>query len=224
MTETRNRGCLIVAHNRQELLDQCIEAIWPQVDDVLVIDNASDPELKVSYRPEAPVRLQYIPDQPPVLSRFWNHGINFFRDLYGNEPWDLAVLCDDALPPVGWFDAVTAAMRSTGAAVGCSNPYGGFHDPILKTWPDSDIVHRMPGWAWIMDGSKPLKANESMAWWWFDTDFDFNARRLGGMVMIGGYGVPNQRPNEYTNGKPELGAQAGRDGEAFMKLWGSRPW
>jgi hypothetical protein len=219
----RVRLCIVLAHGRQELLNQCLEAIWPQVDDILVLDNASDPKLTTPEELDD-VRLQYIPDQPPNISRFWNQGLDFFADIYESEDWDVALLCDDALPPSGWFDAVTSAMRATGAAIGCSNPWGAFHDPILKTRPDSDIVHRMPGWAWIMDGSKKIRARESMAWWWCDTDVDFQSRALGGMVMIGGYGVPNQRPNEFTNSKPELGARTALDAAAFAEFWGFRPW
>ena len=61
---TKKRAAFIVAHGRQELLDQCIAAISPQVDRILVLDNASKPELEV---PED-VTLLRLPDQPPNLA------------------------------------------------------------------------------------------------------------------------------------------------------------
>src|SRR4029453_13791673 len=66
----RAKAALIITPHRPRPLADCIRAIRPQVDDVLVIDNASDPKAHVP--PE--VWLEYIPDQPPHLARFWNHG------------------------------------------------------------------------------------------------------------------------------------------------------
>jgi hypothetical protein len=218
----RGRGALIVAHNRQELLDQTIAAIRPQVDTTMVLDNASDPKLTV---PEG-VGTMYVPDQPPNLAKFWNMGLDFYAHWYGKQGWeyDVAILCDDAPVPDGWFAAVTEAMRGTGAVVGCSNPWGHAHAPVLKTEPDRDIAGRMPGWAWVTAGSAGLRADERLHWWYQDTKVDWDARRSGGMVMIGGYPVSNQRPNEFTVSRPDLNEQAGRDGEMFAQIEGWRPW
>ena len=227
-----DRYAIILTHNRPELLRECVEAIGPQVDHVIVIDNASSPPVSISNLPNGQARLfaLYVPDQPPNLSRLWNLGLNkveFIRDIHRlsrEDPWYVAFLCDDAIAPPGWYDAVTAAMRETGATAGCSNPWGTEHPPRVKTAPDGDIAGRMPGWAFVLDGSKGIRADERLQWWWNDTMLDFDARRCGGMVMIGGYLVPNREPNHYTNTKPELGEQAGRDGEMFAQIHGSRPW
>lgn len=216
----RARAALIITHNRPGLLADCIRAIRPQVDDVLVIDNASDPKAHVP--PE--VWLEYIPDQPPNLARFWNHGFNFFDKIYDGRPYDVAVLCDDAIVPEGWFDAVVQGMRNTGAAIGCSSPWGMEHPPMIKTAPDRDIMGRMIGWAFVMDASRGLRADENMQWWWFDTDLDWQARSAGGFVMVGGYSVPNVHPGQYTNERPGLGEQAGRDRLAFVRKHGWVPW
>lgn len=217
----RHRGALILTHNRPELLQQCIEAIQHQVDLVLVIDNASSPPAEV---PEH-VRLLRLPDQPPVLSRWWNIGWDVLRGLVGHEPMDIATLCDDVYVPEGWFAAVTAAMRVAEAALGCSNPFGHQHPPRVKVQPDNNIAERCPGWAHIHDATKGLRADESMHWWRFDDDFDIGARLNGGMVMIGGYQTLNRQPNHYTNAIPALGEQAGRDAEAFKRKYnGWLPW
>jgi glycosyltransferase involved in cell wall biosynthesis len=220
----RGRGALILAHNRQELLDQTVAAIRPQTDTIMVIDNASEPKLTV---PEG-VGSMFIPEQPPVLSRFWNIGLDWFVQWYDSQGcglnYDVAVLCDDAPAPEGWFTAVTEAMRETGAAIGCSNPWGHGHAPVLKTQPDRDIMGRMPGWAWITKGSLGLRADERLHWWFQDTKIDWDARRMGGMVMIGDHPVPNQRPNEFTAARPDMAEQAGRDGEMFAVIEGWRPW
>jgi hypothetical protein len=218
----RGRGALILAHNRQELLDQTVAAIRPQTDTIMVIDNASEPKLTV---PEG-VGSIFIPDQPPVLSRFWNIGLDWFVQWYDSQgrgrDYDVAVLCDDAPVPEGWFTAVTQAMRETDAVAGSSSPWS--QPRVMKYDMDSDIRNRMCSWAFVMDGASKVRADESMHWWWFDSDFDISMRMNGGTVLIGTHPVPNQQPNYFTVMKPELNEQAGRDGEIFVAKHGRAPW
>lgn len=214
---------MILGHNRQELLDQTVQAIRPQVDTLLVIDNASDPRLIV---PEG-VGTMYIPDQPPNLARFWNMGMAFFQgwyERYQRPGYDLAILCDDAIVPDGWFQAVAQAMRDHSVVAGSASPWGHVLPEILKYDWDGDIAHRMCSWAFIVASEANVRADESMHWWYFDTDLDMQLRQHGGTVLIGTHAVPNMQPNHYTNIKPELGAQAGRDREAFSAKWGRLPW
>jgi glycosyltransferase involved in cell wall biosynthesis len=220
--DERGKVALIITHNRPELLARCIEMIRPQVGFVLVIDNASDPPAVIPE--DGPICLMQVPDQPPNLAALWNKGWEFFKEFFDGQPYDVAMICDDVTVPPGWFDAIVAAMRETGAATGCSNPWGVYHEPRVKHSFDNDISGRMTGAAYIIDGTKGIVADERMRWWWQDTDIDMQARQAGGMVMIGGYQAVNTLPNEYTTTKPELGAQAGQDGNVFAEKWGSRPW
>lgn len=227
-----NRFAIILTHNRPDLLRDCVNAIGPQVDTVIVVDNASDPPAVVveilppGLGDACRVVLVTVPDQPPNLAALWNRGLDLVAGWQGDQPgpWPIAILCDDTVVPDGWFTAVTDAMTATGAAAGCSNPWGAQHEPRLKTAPDGDLAGRMPGWAFILDGAKNLRADESMHFWWCDTDLDWQARAAGGMVMIGGYAVPNVRPNDFLTTVPGLNEQAGRDGEAFTAKWKWRPW
>lgn len=213
---------MILAHNRQELLNMTIAAIRPQVDTLMVIDNASEPRLTV---PEG-VGTMFIPEQPPNLAKFWNMGLDFFVDWYKryDMTYDVAILCDDAVVPEGWFSAVVQGMRECVAVAGSSSPWGHPFPPMSKYGWDEDIAHRMCSWAFIVDGSCPVRADESMRWWWFDTDFDLQLRAAGGTVLIGTHPVANQQPNYYTNIKPELGAQTGADREVFVAKYGRTPW
>lgn len=218
-----NRFGIILTHNRPELLRECVQAIMPQVDVVIVVDNASEPPVEV---PDDVV-VMYVEEQPPNLSRLWNLGIDAatVMALDDGEEFYIALLCDDAIVPAGWFEAVTTAMEQHGAAAGCSSPgWDAVGFTMKKTAPDNDLVYRMPGWAFILDGNKNLHADERLHWWWCDTDLDWRARTVGGMVMIGGYPVPNRLPNDFTLNVPGLLDQAGQDGLTFAEIHGSRPW
>ena len=213
---------MIITHNRPALLRQCVAAIQPQVDTVIVIDNASQPP--AASLAQYGVIMMRDWTQPPNIAQMWNRGIDAVRTICGCA--FVAFLCDDAIVPPHWFDAVTDGMAETGAVAGCSNPFpDSHHAPVLKTQPDGDLWGRMPGWAFVLDVSSGIRADESMHWWWCDTDIDWQARAKGGMVMISGaFAVPNALPNDFTGSRPELGARTGVDGEAFAAKWGSRPW
>lgn len=229
-----NRFAVILAHNRPELLCETWCAIGPQVDLVIVIDNASAPPVDADAltAPGWATVVIRVPDQPPNLSRLWNIGIDRAVDAYEGQAGEdkgrpfVAVLCDDAPPPPGWFAAVTAAMAETGAVVGASAPLG-FTFPgqphRVKRERDSDLAGRMPGWAWILDPVSPVRPDERFEWWWGDSSVDWEAREAGGMVLIGTHAVPNLRPNEFSV-RPEQAAQIAVDSQRFVDKYGWRPW
>ena len=251
-----NRFAVIITHNRPELLHLCVAAISPQVDAVIVLDNASEPPVTHGQvassvrtgRTEADlaglrgqangcrVVLVNEPTQPPDLPLLWRMGLGMARSLYMGDhdlrhnlptlqDYHVAMLCDDAIVPTGWFSTVRAEMVRTGATAGASDPFNRPGYSVVKAAPDNDIMGRMPGHAYMLNATPP-DPDSSMRWWWCDTDMDFQARKMGGMVMVGSerLGVQNERPNEYTNAKPELAEQAGRDAAAFVAKWGFRPW
>lgn len=215
---------IILTHNRPELLAECVAAIAPQVGLVLVIDNASDPPAEMAPW-DHHTRIVYDDEQPPNLGRLWNVGFDYIESACVDaDEWDVAVLCDDADVPPDWFRTVADGMREHGAAIGCTHQINPTSAPILKTEPDSDIINRMPGWAWVCAGEKQLRAHEGLKWWWVDTDMDWRARAAGGMVVLPGPVVVNKKPNDFTGSVPGLGEQAGRDGELFAEIHGWRPW
>lgn len=223
----RQRAATVLTHNRQELLLICLEALRLQVDEILVIDNASDPPALIPPSWQSfqggNVTLLQDPEQPPNLSRMWNLGIDYFVDKHEGVV-DIAVVCDDAIVPAGWFDAVTHGMRQTGAVIGCSNPWGWPHPPRLKTAPDRDVMGRMPGHAWIIDGSRGVRADERFRYWYGDTKIDTDARRAGGMVMVGGFPVPNMKPDDFITKVPGLAEQAAADAAMYAAIEGATPW
>jgi GT2 family glycosyltransferase len=190
------------------------------VDEIFIMDNASDPPINIKDLEDVfgatAVSCTYVPTQPPNLAALWLEGLEQAMSAGGRY---VAFLCDDAPPPEGWYDAVVAAMKETGAAVGCS----GGHRQWILTEPDRNIATRMPGWAFVLDAGSGVRPDTSMAWWWLDTDIDFQARKAG-MVTIAGYGVHNIHPNEFTGSRPWAAEVIGRDTLAFQAKHGPRPW
>jgi hypothetical protein len=198
--------------------------IGDQVDMIYVIDNGSDPPIHEAVWGVDPMQVVVIRDseQPPNLSRLWNLGLDQIAMTAAREH-KVAVLNDDTRIPPGWFDAVAEAMDRTGAAAGCSSPWDGrLVQELLKTEPDSDLMNRMVGWAFILRGETVLRADERLRWTWGDSKLDWDARRAGGMVVIPGYRVDNLYPDQSTTGV--LAEQSGRDRATFQEIEGWNPW
>lgn len=205
-------AAIILTHNRHDMVKRTANQISTQVDEVFIIDNASNPPVQSEHS------VIYVPDQPPNLARFWNMG--FAAAVYHKY---VSVLCDDAIVPDGWFEAVTKAMDHFDATIGCSNalPSGRVS---YKTQPDNNIGERLCGWAFVIRNDRNLRADESMHWWFFDTDLDWQARQNGGVVIINTHTVHNEMPNHYTVTKPELTDRAAKDRLVFANKWGYAPW
>lgn len=221
------RYAVVLTHNRPDLLDGCVEAIAPQADVVIVVDNASDPPTRDDGWPPNVV-VKHIPDQPPNLSRLWNQQLDAIAALeepfVGMHPavpgvWDVALLCDDVVVPPDWYDRVATGLREWGAAAASAHSY----EPSPASYLLTDLTNgadRMCPWCFMLPGEKGLRADETLRWWYCDTDVDWQARRTGGTVIVAGAVAPNLRVGEYTATKPELGEQAGHDAAAFHAKWG----
>lgn len=225
------RAAVIPTHNRPAELQRCVEAISPQVDLLVVIDNASEP--RADPRPVGPLlHLMGDPEQPPNLSRLWNRGLEFVQQfmhrfdlLDETGRWDVAVLNDDAVPPPSWFDAVAGAMRREGADAASSYPFDDLTPDYVcvhRNGPPS-IATRLAGWAFILRGEwNGARIDESMRWMFSDDDVSYRAKLAGGLVHVGGFPVPNTGADTSTRGV--LAEQGGRDRAAFVEKHGVQPW
>lgn len=226
------RYVVIPTHNRHRLLTDIVHRVQADVDVIIIVDNASEPCITADsinfsvYDHDTTLIIISDPEQPPNLSRLWNVGIDLaalMSQESNDQFWDVSIFNDDVIIPPGWFDAVSNALRSHETAiVGCSAIYSHLRAPLLKTAQDHDLLTRMTPWAFTMKGEKGLRYDETMRWWWSDTDLDWQARLAGGVLIIPGYIVLNTLANSSTIG--ELAAQAGRDRVTFGQKWGYNPW
>jgi hypothetical protein len=231
------RYAIIPTRNRPEQLISLLKQLEGQVDLVYVIDNASDEPLsslwlRVSV-PNVRTIVERDDEQPPHLYKMWNTAFNVIEGtakIMGEKLWDVAVFNDDTSLPAGWCDYVANALsRNPGddnrqvPAIACTYAQTGISNvPYLKTQIDGNIMTRMCPWAFVVRGELGLRADESMRWWWGDTDFEWQAIQAGGVLMLPGEAPLNTLANSTTHGA--LAEQAGRDGETFALKWGRRPW
>jgi hypothetical protein len=231
------RLAVVPTHNRPQELQRLIAAIAPQCDYMIIIDNASNPPVPRFEVEDWPIgrtglshscwiRVVHDGEQPPNLSRLWNVGIDFATYLHSHAPeFDVAVLNDDAVPPPGWWDAVSGAMRATGAAAGSADPFGHLPAGASRLWgPHAPlaVTTRLTGWAFILRGEVGLRADERLRWWYGDDLLSLRAREAGGVVHVGGVPVENTYADQSTLGA--LAEQAGRDRATFVEITGRQPW
>lgn len=216
---TRPSYAVVLTHDRPGLLARCVDAIAPQVDHVIVVDNASDPPVLLDSKPPN-TTVVYVPDQPPNLARLWNRQLDVIASRrWPRRPWDVALLCDDVEVPAGWFACVSDAMRAHDAAAASTHSYAPAPRPYVLT-ELTNGADRMCPWAFMLPGEKGLRADESMRWWYCDTDLDWQARLSGGTVVAAGPVAVNQLVGDFTARRVDLSLQAHRDGATFNAKWG----
>jgi len=220
------RYAIIPTRDRPTDLAALVDELHLQGATVVVVDNGSSPP---AAPPEAhgggACTVIIDSEQPPNLSRLWNLALDEVEaqaHLRGLTAWDVGVFNDDTVIPAGWFDAVTATLRTSGAAAACSDAYGILTTQTMKLAPDRDVLTRMCPWAFVVRGELGWRADETLRWWYGDTDADWAFRHLGGVAIIPGYRAGNTCANSTTVGA--LAEQAGRDRETFRLKHGWVPW
>jgi len=203
----RLRYAVIPTRDRPQDFADCVAAIAPQVDAVLVIAHEDD-AWAYAYEHLRPDdwQIYYHPDGPPNISRMWNLGLDEAHYRAKGRPYDVAVLNDDVIVPPDWFDRVTEAMLLEDASAGCVRRV---HD------------RRMTGYAFILNGDDGLRADEQFQWWAGDDDLERQASALGGVALADGPDVEHRHPNSTTVGV--LAEVAREDLVRFEQKWGHRP-
>jgi hypothetical protein len=215
----------VIPTNGRECVNQCLDAILPQVDFVVVIETKG-------ATPVAPrENVHKFWDEGDInISRWWGHGLDLVewrieRDstypVSSRRRWDVAILNDDAIVPPDWFDGVATKMREMKAVAASSGNHTTM--PILYRTPGPvDLFNRMQGFAFILAGEAGIEPDERFSWYCSDDHIDWTARQLGGVVIVPGFPVQHLAPNGQVT--PQINEQIARDMQNFVDLWGMRPW
>lgn len=209
----------LIPTNGRPCFKECLAAIGRQVSDVVVVEGGPDAQIL------DPDGFSIIREPELNISKWWNLGLTLIESRMkqdGIKRWDVAILNDDTIVPPGWMEAVTSAMREENAAAGCSGGTAVPHRIVHRQPGPVGLITRMKGFAFVLAGGKGVRANENLRWYFSDDHVDWLSRKLGGMVMIPGFGVEHLHPNEQMG--PELQAMVPEDAARFVAFWGARPW
>lgn len=195
---TRQRFAVIPTHNRPQDFQDCLEAVWPQVDHVFVVSHMAEYMPGPAQGPKCTV-IRYEWRQPNI-STMWNLGLDSAHEWAKGQPYDVAVLNDDCIVPSDWFSRVTRGMQRHDAGAGC----------VQRSFDT-----RMAGYAFILNGDRELRADPQFQWWYGDDDLQ---RRAGRIAFVPGQDVVHRHPNSTTVGR--LAEIAAEDGLRYQKKWG----
>jgi hypothetical protein len=189
---------------------------------VIVVDNGEN-YVAPHVHPHTYIRSHDWNGEPVNLSELWNMGLDWAEELAYGDEFVVSVFNDDLVLPPMTVHQLADGIITANAAASYIRPYG-LTTEVYGADAPLTLGNRMVGYAFALRGSKKLRADERFMWWWGDTDLDIQARAAGGVVGMPIWGLGHMDPNGYTNRRPELYEQAGRDGQAFLEKHGFRPW
>jgi hypothetical protein len=160
------------------------------------------------------------------IQRWWNIGLDtvqLLAEASGHDQWNVLVLNDDVICPPGTVSRLSEALREYNAVAAYPNQ----HDELKAVYRLAEPIplhRRMTGYAFLLDGTWGLRADEDFVWWFGDDDLFWRANELGGSVLVPGCRVVHQFPDGWQSKYPELVAQTPLDRETFVRKWGKAPW
>ncbi len=189
----------------------------------IIIDTGYDPPLTDVYGDVDIIRDDV---EPRNISRWWNRGLDAAHAVQSfiDEEYVVAILNDDLVLPPGFVSRLASAIMRHDAAAAYPNQHGWQRDGdfVHRIAAPISLYRRMTGYAFALRGSKQIRADETLQWWYGDDDIDWKARQRGGSVLVGDLTVQHLLPNSTTVG--ELATQAGLDRGRFEAIWGRTPW
>jgi hypothetical protein len=224
----------IIPSNGRECLDQAIEAIYPQVDRVLITWTSAWDGRRSLPRPDDDKILYAIwrnrpggADPAPNISAWWNEGLENAKEISRHDfpsrtEWDVAILNDDAIVSEDWFERISRGMRRHGGAAASSGARHGITEVLTEPGPVPGWPNPLQGYAFMLAGEKGLRANEDLHWYFTDNYIDWESRKLGGTVILPVCSVQHLYPNGQMD--HDLQVRTGVDAQVFVDLYGMRPW
>ena len=214
--------------------EESAKSVVPQVDRTFVIETAP-----FEWVPGSLVSKITDHSRPKNISRWWNLGIMAAQwrahDL-GASAWNVLIMNDDVIACPHLVRTLSAALR-LGKLEGYPPEEIAGESPVLA-YPDNfigdryalnlapgpvDLTTRISGWCFMIKGESGLRADDRLVWWYGDDCLDWQAREMGGALMVPGCAVEHLYPGKTTSADPELTAQTHRDRLMFQSIWSSTP-
>lgn len=132
------------------------------------------------------------------ISMWWNMGIKFAHE---HDAEYILILNDDVNIPDGWLDAILERLRA--GATGASGERG---------------VGLISGFAFGLNGSENVMADENLVWWYGDDDIQRQCNALGGFAIIPNLPVENYYANSSYS---RFTQQIAKDRQYYEWKWGN---
>jgi hypothetical protein len=209
----------VVPSNGRAYLQGCLQSLSDQVEGTVIVANG-----EATITSSGPW-ISVVPDTgtDKNISRWWNIGLDEVARLAGGDPWNVLIVNDDVVCPPHLVRTLAVKMDHYGAVMAYPNQW----DDLEIVWREAGPVnlhHRITGYCFMLSGASGLRLDEKLAWWYGDDSLFWSANKSGGSVLVPGCAVTHLAPNGSLVEYPELQAQAGRDRQTFVNIWGRAPW
>jgi hypothetical protein len=212
----------VIPSNGRSFLEQCVSSLRDQVDQIVIVANGPLSSLSAQTMQD----VIYVRDSQSDMniSRWWNIGIDCAESLaHPDSEWNTLVVNDDIIACHNLVETLSGEMRLNSSVLCYPNQWDN-HRAFHRDPGPVDLHHRITGYCYMLRGEAKLRLDERFVWWYGDDDLDWNARRLGGSLLVPWCKVQHLAPNGSMMNHPELNIQAGKDRDTFYQKWGNTPW
>lgn len=113
------------------------------------------------------------------ISKWWNLGLEYIaeKEFINDEEYIVAILNDDAVLPVHWFDKLEQPIKA-GASGASGLRFG--------------VSKQISGYAFVLNGHHDIRADESLVWYYGDDDIQRQCESEQGFTLVRRLAVGNK--------------------------------
>jgi hypothetical protein len=210
---------MVLPSNGRACMQACFDSLVNQADHLFLVRNADfrSPPSPGSHRMTV---LDYREGKLPI-HQWWNLGIEAaekYAASYCCSKWNTLIVNDDVVASPDAVPVLAAALRDSPAAL--ASPYRpgvASSGNLLMTgnniYPPGSWLC---GWFFMLRGEVGLRADMNLNWWFGDNDLEWQARHVGGALLVQGCNVTNQLPGGHDGMMAE---EIQLDGKYFAQKW-----
>lgn len=190
---------------------------------VFVVANGENPPIAKDL-PKATV-LQYPTDEFN-MPNWWNMGLDYASKKARGKPYEVLVFESSTFATQATIVKLATALRENDLAAVSPDRWGVVPEGTVhvedRLQPLGDMAYRMTGYCFVLKGELELRADPKFRNWYPDDDLEWQARKAGGVGMVGQVTVGH--PKYGSKLSPMLQRFAEEDREKFKAKWGCYPY
>lgn len=190
---------------------------------VFVVANGENPPTSKDI-PKATI-LQY-PDDEFNMAKWWNMGLEYASKKAKGKPYEVFVFESSTFATQSTVIQLATALRENDLAAVSPDRWDTLPEGQIlierELKPLDNMAHRMTGYAFMLKGELELRADPKFRNWYPDDDLEWQARKAGGVGMLGHVTVGH--PKYGSPLSPMLQKFADEDLVKFKNKWGYAPY